>query len=323
MENPTRPLTLFSVKGVIKSISINKIILEPESGGSIEIYVPNKFPCAPSDHVEITFEITEHGFIGRQVRVSESGQAWPILPSDFLFISEYIRFGLISLIGMVGFIIISLIFPVYFLSIIFPVFFGILLLYFWIGAFVIGKGVPNYNRATNSSFASLTPENYSQYYVKSSRNPLFLIEGMLKLIQGTPSTAIVSLKGRELPLIPPINPKLQDYNNLEGYWIVSLRKDQIKILGRIEREGGYTWILNPLLSMGLLIELFGYIIFFLSIIPGFFMYGLGAPVPFPGDLIASLFVTCLFVGSCLIIVGKIADLKKKRLQNNVPVDYKI
>jgi hypothetical protein len=319
---PSQSLTLFSEKGTVKSISRNKLILDSERGTSIEIYVPRKIPCASNDHVEMTFEIAAHGFFGRQVRISRTGQVWPILPPDFLVLSEYLRFGFISLIAMIGFIVIGSIFPIYFLSIIFPVFLGILACYYWVGAFVVGKGMPNYNRATISQFAGITPEKYPQFFVKGSRPPLFAMEGTLKIVQRTPFRGVLLSGGREFPLIFPLNPQLIKYNNIEGNWIISFLKDQINVLGRIEREGNISWELSTLLSMGLLCEVTGYIIFFCSIVPGFLLYGLGTPVPFPGEILTSLIIACLFVGSCLFIVGKIVNLKKKRIQDNILVDYK-
>ncbi len=317
MENPpTRQLTLFSEKGTVKAISNNKLILEAERAGLITIYVPNKIPCAPNDHVEITFELTEYGFIGRRV------EKIPILPIDFLVLSEYLRFGFIAIIGMLGFLIIGIFFPVYFLSIILPVLLCFLWIYYHAGAVVVGRQVPNCNRAAISPFSAINPAQYSQFFVRGASPPLVAIEGTLNLAQDAPLKGLLLHEGREFPLISPVNTNLKKFKNLEGTWIVSFRKDQIAVLGKIQRGRDILWILNHLLSLRILFEASGYAVFFLSIIPGFLMYGFGIPVPFSGDLLTGLFIACMFVGCCLILVGKIAGLKKKRIQNNIVVEYK-
>ncbi len=323
MENPpSRSLTLFTETGTVKLISTNKLVLESEHSGTLDIYVPNKIPCAPNDQVEITVELTEHGFVGRRVQDSQKGVLLPILPSDFLILSEYLRFGFISIVGMLFFIVVGVIFPVYFLSIVFPVFLGFHWLYYHGTAVVVGKHVPNYNRATISPLGAISPEKYSQFFVKRSSPPLFKLDATLKIAQGTPAKGALLQGGREFPLTSPVNVNLLQFNNMEGSWVVNFQKDEINVLGIIERDGHVLWTVNQLLSMGFLIEIIGYLSFFFSIVPGFFMYGLGAPVPFSGDLLTSLFITCMFVGCCLILVGKIASLKKRCIQNNIIVEYK-
>lgn len=317
MENPpSRHLTLFTETGVVKSISKNKLILDSERAGLIDIYVPDKIPCAPNDRTEVTFELTEHGFIGRRVGTL------PILPIDFLILSEYLRIAFISLIIFIGFLIIGLIFPVYFLSIILPVLLGFFTLYYYGEAFAVGRNVPNYNRATISPISTIKQEQYSQFFVKGASPPLIRMDGTLKIAQGTPVKGFLLHGDKKLSLISPVNPHLKIFNNLEGSWIAIFREDQIDLWGKLERGGNITWTLNRLLSLGSLFEIIGYLVFFLSVIPGFFIYGFGAPVPFSGDLLTSLFISCMFAGCCLIFVGKIANLKKRRIQNNIIVDYK-
>ena len=321
MANHTRrSIILFSEKGIVKAVTPHKLILDTNSGKSTEIYISGKIPCAPNDQIEVIFEISKFGYIARQLISSTKGQLWPILPVDFLILSEYLRFGLISLIGMITFIIAGLYFPLYFLSLIFPVFFGCLFLYYWVVAFIIGRNLPNYNRADVLSFTEISPNQKSQYFIKPDPQPLIILEGIFQIVEGFPMK-IVSIHDKKEFILSNPPPFFKRLNNRKEKWIISIQNEKIRLLGGIQPDGTRFWVLNPVLSLGYLLQIVGYFVFFASIAPGLILYGLGTYVAFPEELVSSIFITCLFVGGSLILIGKLASLKKRRIQNNLLVDY--
>src|SRR5271157_2209745 len=322
MEN-TAPfqVTLLLVKGTVQSISNFKIVVETESSGLVEIYVPRNLPLATGDEIEAHMEMTIYGFIGRRVTKLQTGETFPLFPYDFLILSEHLRYGIFTGIIFIAFIVLGGFYNLYLFSITLPVFFGILSLIFLIEAIGVGFHVPNYLKANLLPLAGVLTEDLPQFTVKNANPPLFFKSGKLERETNAIGKFNLQINGETLEIATPPSANYAKNVDIEEPWIFRFRGDQIHILGLLECEGTISWHLAPLIQTGPLFEIAGLVIYFLSILPGYWAFMLSFFAPLPPPFSLWFFVTSMLIGECLIILGEFARLTKTRILNRTVVEY--